>query len=287
MFMHTRKKIFIAAAICFAGVIGGVHVANAAVRINEVAWMGTPALSTGEWVELMNDADTPVSLLGWRLRASDGSPDVLLSGIVSPSGYYLIERKTDGVVPDVPADLVASFGVGLSNAGETLELQNASGTVIDTVNGGKNWMNIGGDNTTKQTAQRLSDANDWVTGMPTPRAQNVRPAPPQETTKVTTAPPTQAVPLSDKKTAVQKLGSTLKQSDTASGGTTTVLWKSETAQVGASDFFGERDAKWVFLFTGILLSVCAGIIIIRSAQREPAPSEEYSIVEDIIEGVDD
>jgi len=144
--------------------------AYASVRINEIAWMGTTISSTNEWIELANDGAQAVDLSGWRLDAEDGSPAIALSGVIGANGYYLIERTDDNAVPNITADLVAPFGNGLSNTGETLRLKDHNGTVVDTVVGGTNWANVGGDNTTKATAERTDTG--WITASGTPRAVN-------------------------------------------------------------------------------------------------------------------
>jgi hypothetical protein len=146
--------------------------AFASVRLNEIAWMGTVDSGANEWIELYNDASIAVDLTGWRIEAEDGSPDILLTGSITPDGYFLIERTDDTTVPNVTADIVTSFGNGLSNFGETLYMKDAGGVTIDTVIGDANWLNIGGDNTTKQTAQRLMFSNSWITATATPRATN-------------------------------------------------------------------------------------------------------------------
>ena len=148
----------------------GAGEALASVRISEIAWMGTAVSGSNEWIELANDASTPVDLSGWHIEAEDGSPNILLSGSIAANGYYLIERTDDTTVPNIPADLVAAFGNGLSNSGETLKLKDAGGLVIDTVIGGADWANIGGDNATKKTAQRLLPGDTWITATGTPRA---------------------------------------------------------------------------------------------------------------------
>ncbi len=145
--------------------------ASASVVISEVAWMGSSLSSTDEWIELYNPDATTVDLTGWRILSDDGSPSIVLSGSISANGYFLIERTDDNAAPGVTADLVAAFGNGLSNGGETLRLKNASDTDIDVVVGGTDWVLIGGDNTTKDTAQKTS--NSWVTGAPTPRISNI------------------------------------------------------------------------------------------------------------------
>jgi len=141
--------------------------AYASVFISEIAWMGTDVSATNEWIELYNDADQPVALDGWTLHAKDGSPSIMLSGTIAPQGYYLIERTDDETVPDLPADLVTTFGKGISNEGETLELRDGSSILIDTVKSGTDWKSVGGDTKTKYTAQKRGSV--WVTAKATPR----------------------------------------------------------------------------------------------------------------------
>ncbi len=144
--------------------------ASANVVLNEIAWMGTSESSTNEWIELYNNGSASVDLTGWTLTAADGAPSIALSGLILPDGYYLIERTDDDSVPNIAADLVTAFGSGLSNAGEILRLSNAASAVVDTVDGSGSWASVGGDNTTKDTAQRTTSG--WITALPTPRAKN-------------------------------------------------------------------------------------------------------------------
>jgi hypothetical protein len=144
------------------------HAALAAVRINEIAWMGSAVSANAEWIELANTGDAPVALSGWTLSSSTGSPDIALSGTIAANGFYLLERTSDDAVPAVPADQV--YTGTLPNGGAVLTLKNADGAAVDTVDGSGSWANIGGDNTTKETAQRTESG--WVTAPATPRAQN-------------------------------------------------------------------------------------------------------------------
>ncbi|MBN1954873.1 MAG: lamin tail domain-containing protein [Anaerolineae bacterium] len=108
------------------------------VAINEVAWMGTAASGYDEWIELLNNTDHPVDLAGWTLTAADGSPDISLSGVISPYSYFLLERTDDTTVSDVPADQIYSGDLVLG--GEVLTLRDDLGVVIDTANGdGGEW----------------------------------------------------------------------------------------------------------------------------------------------------
>lgn len=146
------SHIFSVAAIDKTGNISdsvskSFQIFKAPVVINEVAWGGTSGHSEDEWIELYNLSDKSIDLDGWRLYSkTDNSPNINLSGKISPYGYYLIERKNDGEedeveespVKNVTADLWTSFGVGLSNAGENLVLSRAS-TTMDEVPYSINW----------------------------------------------------------------------------------------------------------------------------------------------------
>lgn len=141
------------------------------VQINEIAWMGTHSSADYEWIELRSDGDTAADLSGWTLSAADGSPQIALTGGIAPKGYFLLERSSDETVSGVTADQI--YSGALSNSGETLTLRNAEGVLVDTVESGADWENIGGDNITKQTAQRTSSAQTWMTATGTPKRVNV------------------------------------------------------------------------------------------------------------------
>lgn len=108
-----------------------------AVLVNEVAWSGTEASASDEWIELRNPGPDAVDLTGWRL--TDGQDiDVLLQGVVEASAFYLLERTDDTTVADVPADRI--YTGSLSNSGDRLWLLDPSGTVVDSANAdGGGW----------------------------------------------------------------------------------------------------------------------------------------------------
>jgi len=131
--------------------------------------MGTSVSDTDEWIELYNDGTEEVSLSGWTITSSGTAPNITLTGSIAAGGYYLLERTDDATVPDIQADKV--YTGALSNDGSTLTLTDSSGAAIDTVVGGTDWKNIGGNNSTKATPQR--NGSLWSTGTPTPRAVNI------------------------------------------------------------------------------------------------------------------
>ncbi|MSU74688.1 lamin tail domain-containing protein [Candidatus Kaiserbacteria bacterium] len=141
---------------------------HAAVVINEIAWMGTAANANAEWLELMNTGSTAVDLTNWHVTAVSGSPTITLAGSIAANGYFLLERTADTSVPAVTADQI--YTGALTNSGTTITLTDAGGNTSDQVVGGANWVNVGGDNASKETAQRT--ASGWETAVGTPRARN-------------------------------------------------------------------------------------------------------------------
>lgn len=159
------KFVFACAVSVFLLPIFAFAAAN--VVINEIAWMGTTVSANDEWIELKNAGTEAVDLTGWRLEAVDGQPAAALSGNIAAGGYFLLERTNDETVPGIAADLI--YTGALSNSGEKLALKNVTGTIVDSVDATSGWP--AGDNTTKETMQRVS-AGGWITAAATPRAAN-------------------------------------------------------------------------------------------------------------------
>jgi len=141
---------------------------QAAVFINEIAWMGNTSDANDEWIELINTGASTIDISEWTLIAADDTPSITLSGSISAGGFFLLERTNDESVPGISADQI--YVGALGNGGETLTLKDSSGSTIDQAVGGDDWENLGGDNVTKQTAQKTTSG--WTTAVATPRAAN-------------------------------------------------------------------------------------------------------------------
>lgn len=141
------------------------------VVINEIAWAGTASnLIDDEWIELYNPSGVAIDLTDWELRASDGTPTIILDGVIPAGGYFLLERDDDTVVSDIAANQI--YTGALSNSGEILSLVDTSGKVIDTSNGnGGAWPR--GSSSTYGTMERIVNTTDsdtaWVTNGGSPR----------------------------------------------------------------------------------------------------------------------
>jgi len=118
------------------------------VAINEITWMGTPTSDNDEWIELFNNAASDDDLTGWTLTATDGTPNIALSGVIPAGGHFLLERTDDSTVPEVPADQIYTGALG--NRGEILDLRDDDAGLQDQVD-----ACCAGDNTTKETMQRV------------------------------------------------------------------------------------------------------------------------------------
>lgn len=130
---------------------------NAAVRINEIAWSGTTESANDEWIELFNDGEESVSLENWTLKATDGNPDILLTGIIEPAGFFLLERTDDTSVPNIPANKI--FTGSLSNTGEELILSDETGKEHDRTLP-RNWI-AGESSPERRSMMRTTDG--WQT----------------------------------------------------------------------------------------------------------------------------
>jgi hypothetical protein len=141
------------------------------VVINEISWAGTKADANDEWIELYNNTEEEIDLNGWKIESNDNNPEIILSGIVSPNSYFLLERTDDQVVSDIKASQI--YTGSLENEGERLKLVDASSTLIDMVDCSDGWF--GGrnrkinDKWIRMSMERVdpdlsgSDDSNWVT----------------------------------------------------------------------------------------------------------------------------
>ena len=125
------------------------------VVINEIAWMGTKADSSDEWIELANKTNQEIDLTGLVLKTTDGIIDVNLTGKIAPRGFYLLERTNDDPVVNILADQI--YKGALTNRqysnepGQNLILIDAENNMVDSV-----WTLYVGDNDSKRTSERVN-----------------------------------------------------------------------------------------------------------------------------------
>ena len=134
----------IIACVCVAQLIGGWVCLGSDLIISEVAWAGTSASSTDEWIELRNLGEVPIDLTGWQLAFGD---TLILLGeaeedtteirttVLGPGEFLVLERTDDTSISDITADLL--YKGLLSNAGILIELRNPEDVVVDSVSPGE------------------------------------------------------------------------------------------------------------------------------------------------------
>ncbi len=155
MFKKNVKIIFF--LFCFF-LFPKFCLASSDIVFNEICWMGDENSSSNEWIELKNNTDKDIELLGWVIESQDGSPIIDLEGTIPAEGIFLLERTDDDSSP-VTADMFYTGALG--NDGEDLKLKNTDGNLIDEINFIDGWP--AGDNNTKQTMER--GKNDWQTSL--------------------------------------------------------------------------------------------------------------------------
>ena len=140
------------------------------IVISEVAWGGTAASSSDEWIELYNRSCTPIDVTGWMLSATDGTPGITLNGEIDGRSFVLLERSDDSVISDVSAEFF--FTDALVNGGESLELRNSDNQLVDTANtSGGSWP-AGSGSPGYASMARISpsaadNASGWIDGITT------------------------------------------------------------------------------------------------------------------------
>ena len=140
------------------------------VIINEVAWAGTAASTSDEWIELWNPGSSPINLSGWVLRGVDTTPTIALTGTIPAGGFFLLERTDDTTVSDIGADQIYTGDLG--NFGEILHLLDPSNRLVDTANSnGGPWP---GNSSTLGSLERRGQIQDsdtaWITNVGPPTA---------------------------------------------------------------------------------------------------------------------
>jgi len=175
--------------------------ALADIEISEIAWMGTTVSTDDEWIELYNNGSDEI-VDGWTL--TDGLKlNILLTGTIPGQSYVVMERTSD---ESAPGTAFFVYTGALVNSGATVTLTRSDNSIEDTVYGGENW-NFGGtetvgNNTTKDTAQRIN--NGWITAPGTPGRANAIVASPTITTDTSSPSPSSKTSKSSVKTETPK-----------------------------------------------------------------------------------
>lgn len=135
-----KKVAWVTLCICVGALIGGLACLGSNPVISEIAWAGTAASSTDEWIELQNLGDVAIDLAGWYLAFGDTLIPLGEAGeaalevrttVLEPGAFLILERTDDESISDIAADIL--YKGLLSNSGILLEVRNPEGAVVDSV----------------------------------------------------------------------------------------------------------------------------------------------------------
>ena len=171
--------LFLAAAVFFTG-YGSAH---AGLVINEIMYdlsgSDSTASKSREWIEIYNDAGSPVSVDASAWRIYDGSANRTINGEVdfqiSAGAYVIFAGDRDTFLADNPGFSGTVYDTGitsLNNTGATLKILDADSNAVDTVAYTSGQGGAGDGN----TLQKISGA--WSGRAPTPGAVNEAVSPP-------------------------------------------------------------------------------------------------------------
>lgn len=144
--MFIRKFVLgltVVALLVPAGFGLSVDSQTPSVVINELLWMGSPASSADEWIELRNLSESTVDLSGWKLTRKSSGQEVAMLTIpsgksIEPRGLFLIANFAASsasthlaIEPDV-----VDTAVSLLNSGLEVKLYDGAGTLVDVADDG-------------------------------------------------------------------------------------------------------------------------------------------------------
>jgi hypothetical protein len=157
------RSIFMAAVFCALAPAG----ASAQTIITEVMYDLSEGSDSGrEWIEIFNAGSAPIDLTALRLFESGTNHKIAGSGTLAPGTYAIVADNAEKFRADWPAFSGSLFdsAFSLSNSGETIELRDAKGTVLDTAT----FASGMGGNGTGDSLQRRNTGVPFEAGIPTP-----------------------------------------------------------------------------------------------------------------------
>lgn len=103
--------------------------------INEVFYSSGGPEDVGDWIELYNSTSNAIDLSGWQFCAN-GDCFVFPSGVALLSDFYVVVPQDQNAFETLFEDenhFSVSFGFGLNQSGETLQLFDAEGVLRDEI----------------------------------------------------------------------------------------------------------------------------------------------------------
>ncbi len=105
-------------------------ISNVLVKMNEIYSRGVAG--NLDWIEIYNSSATQIDISGYKIYDIGGQGGTKGKKIF-PAGTLLAAKGFTVIVTDTATFVGDTTGFGLGSGGETVWLENASGTIIDTV----------------------------------------------------------------------------------------------------------------------------------------------------------
>jgi len=154
------------------------------VVINEVAWMGTEASYSDEWIELYNTTDSSIDIGNWSIYGADtgeclnfSKADDSITTTIPAYDYLIYANDSASVNAPVGTSIAdiwdTTIGMNTSSPGQIIlyNAPNCDGNVIDTANQATgDWF--AGDSGDRKTMERKiptgsgTDSSNWDTNNP-------------------------------------------------------------------------------------------------------------------------
>jgi len=145
------------------------------IKINEIMYNPDDSMQCEdaycEWIEIYNPTDEEVNLSGWRIYdPSKHEFNILTTPIIEPKSYFILAKNPNNFTqyyPNVGCP-IAKVGFSLSNSGETINLTDNFGNLIDSVTYDDRWgANGNGKSLERYDIYSFSDnSSNWNESIP-------------------------------------------------------------------------------------------------------------------------
>ena len=124
-----RTLLFLAVVLLLCGAVA-IGYSQSSVKMNEIFTRGTAG--NLDWIEIYNGASTQIDISGYKIYDNGGQGGTKPKKAI-PAGTILAAKGFTVVIVDTNSSASVLDGFGLSSGGETVWLENTTGTIIDSV----------------------------------------------------------------------------------------------------------------------------------------------------------
>jgi hypothetical protein len=135
--------------VLLSWLVGLLGLIPGSLVINE--FVSRPAGEEGEWIELRNTGETPISVAGWGLRDATGTVRRLPEGVlVDPKGFLVLASRPEELLArfEITAPVIRPDGWGILNdrdAGsglpaDVIAIEDAAGDLVDSLAYFEAWL---------------------------------------------------------------------------------------------------------------------------------------------------